>query len=140
VDAALLAGMHARVHADSRAMVDEFLGLQLRGCRNAGPLLHALRTILPVQGAALAPALLDGLEVLRCTDLRPLLSRVHQPVLVVGGQYDRITHPRAAEALARNLGNARYHEFACSAHAPFLSHADEFIALLREFIAASAAS
>ena len=140
VDAALLALMRARVHEDSQAMVDEFLELQLRGCRNALPLLHALRATLPMQGAASAPALLGGLEVLAHTDLRPLLSQVSQPALVVGGQYDRITHPRAAEALAHSLGTARYHEFARSAHAPFLSHADEFIALLREFIAASAAS
>jgi len=140
VDAALLAGMRARVHEDSQAMVDEFLELQLRGCRNAVPLLHSLRTTLPMQGAALAPALLSGLEVLTYTDLRPLLSQVHQPALVVGGQYDRITHPRAAEALAHSLSAARYHEFARSAHAPFLSHADEFTALLREFIAASVAS
>ena len=140
VDAALLALMRARVHEDSQAMVDEFLELQLRGCRNAVPLLHSLRTTLPMHGAALAPALLSTLEVLTYTDLRPLLSQVRQPALVVGGQYDRITHPRAAEALAHKLGSARYHEFARSAHAPFLSHADEFIALLREFIAASAAS
>ena len=140
VDAALLALMRARVHEDSQAMVDEFLELQLRGCRNAEPLLHSLRTALPMHGVALAPALLGGLEVLTYTDLRPLLSQVHQPALVVGGQYDRITHPRAAEALAHGLSNACYHEFARSAHAPFLSHADEFIALLRGFIAASAAS
>ncbi len=140
VDVALLAGMRARVHEDSQAMVDEFLELQLRGSRNAAPLLHFLRTALPMHGAALAPALLSGLEVLTHTDLRPLLSQVHQPALVVGGQYDRITHPRAAEALAHSLSNARYHEFARGAHAPFLSHADEFTALLREFIATSAAS
>jgi pimeloyl-[acyl-carrier protein] methyl ester esterase len=140
VDPALLAGMRARLQEDSQAMVDEFLELQLRGCRNAVPLLHALRSALPLQGVASAPALLSGLEVLTDTDLRPLLSQVHQPALVVGGQYDRITHPRAAEALAHSLSTARYHEFARSAHAPFLSHADEFIALLREFIAASAAS
>ena len=140
VDAALLALMRARVHEDSQAMVDEFLELQLRGCRNAVPLLHALRTTLPMHGAALAPALHSGLEVLTYTDLRPLLSQVNQPTLVVGGQYDRITHPRAAAALAHGLSNARYHEFARCAHAPFLSHADEFIVLLREFIAASTAS
>ena len=140
VDAALLTGMRARVHVDSQAMVDEFLELQLRGSRNAVPLLHSLRTTLRLHGVALAPALQSGLEVLAHTDLRPLLSQVPQPALVVGGQYDRITHPRAAEALAHSLNNARYHEFARSAHAPFLSHADEFTALLRDFIAASAAS
>ncbi len=140
VDAALLTGMRARVHEDSQAMVDDFLELQLRGCRNAQPLLHSLRTALRMHGAALPPALLNGLDLLTHTDLRPLLAQVHQPALVVGGQYDRITPPRAAEALARGLSAGRYHEFVRSAHAPFLSHADEFMALLREFIATSGAS
>lgn len=137
VDAALLDGMRARVDEDGQAMVDEFLELQLRGSRDAAPLLQALRTALRSHGAAQPSALWGGLEALARTDLRAQLAQVRQPALVVGGQYDRITHPRAAEALAQGLGAGRYREFARSAHAPFLSHAAEFTTLLREFIAAS---
>lgn len=79
-------------------------------------------------------ALARGLELLRDTDLRPLLPRVTLPTLVIAGQYDRVTLPAASHALADGLPNARYVEIRRAAHAPFLSHLAELSALLSDFL------
>jgi pimeloyl-[acyl-carrier protein] methyl ester esterase len=79
-------------------------------------------------------ALARDLELLRDTDLRPLLPRITLPALVIAGQYDRVTLPAASHALAERLPNARFVEIRRAAHAPFLSHLAELSALLSDFL------
>jgi pimeloyl-[acyl-carrier protein] methyl ester esterase len=140
VEGELLAQMRERLGRDLQGTLEDFLQLQLRGSRTAPLLLESLRAGLRTHGEPKPQALAAGLAALAQTDLRPLLAQVRQPVLVIGGQYDRVTAPAAAKALAAALPDGRYHEFARSAHAPFLSHAAEFLALLREFIGPRGAS
>jgi pimeloyl-[acyl-carrier protein] methyl ester esterase len=85
------------------------------------------------QGPLLA-ALARGLELLRDTDLRPLLPEITPPTLVIAGQYDRVTLPAASRALADSLPNSRYVEIRRAAHAPFLSHLPELSALIADFL------
>ena len=79
-------------------------------------------------------ALGRGLELLRDTDLRPLLGDITLPTLVIAGQYDRVTLPAASHALADALPNARYMEIRRAAHAPFLSHLPQLSTLLEDFL------
>jgi pimeloyl-[acyl-carrier protein] methyl ester esterase len=139
VDDALLVQMRTRLASDYAGTLRDFLELQLRGSRDAVALLHALRAALRTQGEAVPAALLVGLDALAHSDLRSLLPQIHQPLLAVGGQYDRITPPQGVAALADRVTGGRYHQFARAAHAPFLSHAAEFAALLREFVTGAAA-
>ena len=83
---------------------------------------------------AFLAALARGLELLRDTDLRPLLANVTLPTLVIAGQYDRVTMPAASHALADSLPNARYVEIRRAAHAPFLSHLPELSELISGFL------
>jgi len=53
---------------------------------------------------------------------------------VIGGQNDRITAPAASRALAQALPDAIYVEMRRAAHAPFLSHRAEFVALVDNFL------
>jgi pimeloyl-[acyl-carrier protein] methyl ester esterase len=79
-------------------------------------------------------ALVRGLELLRDSDLRPLLAHITVPTLVIAGQYDRVIHPAASHALADALPNAHYVEVRRAAHAPFLSHLPELSALISDFL------
>lgn len=131
----LLAHFAAHLRSDYRATVHDFLELQVRGSREAGAALAALQAALFAQGEAPAAVLQRSLEVLRQADLRAQLPAITTPALVIGGQYDRVTPPGAARALAAALPDARHHELARCGHAPFLTHEAEFAALLREFAA-----
>lgn len=132
---AVLAHFAKHLGSDYRATVHDFLELQVRGSREAGAALAALQAALFAQGEAPAAVLQRSLEVLRQADLRALLPAIAAPALVIGGQYDRVTPPGAARALAAALPDARHHELARCGHAPFLTHESEFAALLREFAA-----
>ncbi|MGA7537224.1 MAG: alpha/beta fold hydrolase [Steroidobacteraceae bacterium] len=126
------------LRTDYRRMVSDFLELQVRGSADGAVALAQLRTALfahgcEVPGPNLA-ALARDLELLRHTDLRPLLGRIPLPSLVVAGQYDRVTPPAASQALANALPSARYVEIRRAAHAPFLSHLAELTTLLADFL------
>ena len=140
VEAVVLAQMRERLESDYHGTLSDFLELQLRGSRQSAKLLTALRAALLSQGEAQPAALAAGLEWLAHTDLRDQLPAVSQPTLVISGQYDRVTTPGAGAALAAAMPAARHVEFARAAHAPFLSHPEEILATLREFLAANGAA
>lgn len=131
----LLARLSHRLHAEGERAVSEFLALQVRGSapRTAARVLARLRAAL-AHGAARPEALTNGLVRLRDGDLRPALSLVRVPALVIAGQRDRIIRPAASRALAAALPRARYVEVAGAAHAPFLSHPVQFARQLTGFL------
>jgi pimeloyl-[acyl-carrier protein] methyl ester esterase len=151
-----LAQQAASLRADYQRTVSDFLELQVRGSAEAAAALTQLRTALFAHGTQSVyntphrntgleqlaenpggrqlDALACGLELLRNSDLRPLLARITLPTLVIAGQYDRVTMPAASRALADALPNASYVEIRRAAHAPFLSHLPQLTALLMEFL------
>jgi pimeloyl-[acyl-carrier protein] methyl ester esterase len=135
--AARLDEQAAGLRVDYRRTVSDFLELQVRGSAGGAAALAQLRAALFEHADTPTPslaALTRGLQLLRETDLRPLLSRITRPALVIAGQYDRVTLPAASRALAQALPNARYVEIRRAAHAPFLSHLPELSALLADFL------
>lgn len=137
-----LTAQAAGLRTDYRRTVSDFLELQVRGSAAGAQALEQLRAALfahglQEQGNDAGPfraALARGLELLRDTDLRPLLPDVTLPALVIAGQYDRVTMPAASHALADSLPDARYMEIRRAAHAPFLSHLPELSELIADFL------
>jgi pimeloyl-[acyl-carrier protein] methyl ester esterase len=135
IAASVLAHFARHLGGEYRETVRDFLDLQVRGSREAPAALATLQAALFSHGEAAPVVLARALEVLRHADLRDRLGQVATPALVLAGQYDRVTPPGAARALAAALPRGRHHEFARCGHAPFLSHAAEFTAALRGFAA-----
>jgi pimeloyl-[acyl-carrier protein] methyl ester esterase len=123
-----------QLRTNYKRTVSEFLELQVRGSAASDKVLAELHASLFSHGEAHPKALVAGLNTLKNSDLRSMLSLVRAPALVIAGQYDRVTLPAASQALAHALPNARYVEFRRAAHAPFLSHAAEFSALVSAFL------
>jgi len=131
---AAITKLATQLRQDYRQTVSDFLELQVRGSVQGSGVLDQLRHALFVHGQAQPGALEAGLNTLATSDLRPTLSHVRAPTLVIGGQNDRITAPAASRALAEALPDARYVEMHRAAHAPFLSHKKEFAALVDQFL------
>lgn len=131
---ATIARLAAELRTDHRGTVSDFLELQARGSADAERVLERLRNALSDHGHAQPEALAAGLETLTNSDLRATLPYVRSPALVIAGQYDRITPPLASRALAKGLPDARYVELRRAAHAPFLSHGEQFALLVEKFL------
>jgi pimeloyl-[acyl-carrier protein] methyl ester esterase len=124
------------VDQDWRQTLSDFVWLQLRGSRNAVATQQRVEQALATHGAPHPGALRAGLELLGTVDLRARVSQVPQPALLLAGQNDRVTPPGATRWIAQSLRDARFAEIPRAGHASFVSHTDEFAALLRPFLAA----
>lgn len=118
---------------DFRRTVQDFLTLQSLGDADARAQVRALRPLLFAHGEPDPAVLAGGLEILRDTDLRPELSRIAAPALVVTGARDRLTPPPAAQALAAALAHGTVEVIPGVAHTPFLARPDLFAARVAEF-------
>ncbi len=122
------------LETDYAATVREFLGLQAKGDEHARATLRELRQKLLAGGEPRLEALRAGLGILRHADLRERLARVAIPTLVIAGEYDRMTPPGAARAIAAQIPGARLELIPRAGHAPFLSHPAEFCRAVTAFL------
>ena len=125
---------------DYRATLDRFVALEAFGSDHAKDELRELRAELFARGEPAARVLVDGLRILETTDQRPLLSRLRVPSLWIAGRRDRLVDPRAmrdAAALIEQAGRApaTFVQIEHAGHAPFLTHVDEVVAHLDDFLA-----
>ena len=129
-----LAEFAAALQQDYALTLRRFLALQVRGSDNERELLAALRSALFSRGEPDLGALQAGLDILRDCDLRSALPGIRQPALVVCGERDTLTPPQASHYLAAQLPDARLAIIKGAAHAPFLSHPDEFVVHVVSFL------
>lgn len=119
---------------DYRATLLRFLSLQARGGDAARAVVGQLRARMQAQAEPNPEVLAAGLELLRTVDLRDQVTRVRCPTLVVHGAYDTLCAPEAGAWLAEHLPNARLAVHERASHAPFLSHPEWFVAILKDFL------
>lgn len=129
----VLDGFAQALATDYAATLNRFLGLVARGAPDNG-VLRALRRALQSAPAPAAGALRAGLDILRSADLRVAAGGLLMPVLWLAGCRDTLVPVASLRALVEAQPQQRLHEFARAGHAPFVSHPDEFVAALREFL------
>lgn len=82
----------------------------------------------PIAAACRRAITLDAL------DLRPLLPTIRTPVLLIGGDRDRIVPPAAEAELERGLPDVRRIEFAACGHYPQYTHPGATAAAVAAFL------
>ncbi|MBK8161911.1 MAG: pimeloyl-ACP methyl ester esterase BioH [Gammaproteobacteria bacterium] len=127
----VLEGFATRLRADPAGTVRQFLALQVMGSEQERRTLARLRTLLSAAPPPHPAALEGGLGILRAASLLPLLDRITQPVTLIHGRRDTLIPWTAAQALQERLPQARLQILPGAAHAPFLSHADDFLRITR---------
>jgi pimeloyl-[acyl-carrier protein] methyl ester esterase len=127
--------MAERVIIDFHATVRDFLLWQVHGDEHARQALKVLRDKVQSGGEPKPEALRAGLDTLARVDLRSQLPSIEIPALIVSGERDRLAHPDAGRTLAKSLPHAQFHPMQRAAHAPFLSHGEEFCTEVERFLA-----
>ncbi|WP_293005648.1 pimeloyl-ACP methyl ester esterase BioH [Nitrosomonas sp.] len=113
--------------------INRFLTLQMSGDRDASKILSQLRKQIFQRAEPDASVLEKGLQILQQSDLRDLIAAIQQPVLLLHGENDVITHPAAADWMHQQLPQSQQVIFAHCGHAPFLSYPEQFVTCLNEF-------
>ena len=133
----------ASLESDYEGTLRRFLALQARGDEAAKAVLRELRDGLFARGRPAAEALRGGLEILAQTDLRGQFGQRgcpgwpgYPPTLLLHGDRDLLTPLPAAQWLAQHLPGAHLEVFHGAAHAPFLSHPNQFVATVKNYLTA----
>ncbi|QYZ66513.1 MAG: transporter [Gammaproteobacteria bacterium (ex Lamellibrachia satsuma)] len=122
---------------DHRKTLERFLALQVRGSDEARATLRALKIRLMEKPDPQPTALETGLSLLKNVDLREDLAALQMPTLWLYGERDTLVPAAAADLLPAILPQAEVHRISGAAHAPFLSHQDETLALIETFLESS---
>ncbi|CAK0741872.1 Pimeloyl-(acyl-carrier protein) methyl ester esterase [Gammaproteobacteria bacterium] len=120
----LLAEFGRGLKEDWRSTLSRFLALQTRP--GTSQIMRRLRTLMlafPPDPAALT----QGLTLLRETDLRPRLSRVTCPTMVLLGARDTLVPVEVSTNLAHLRPDWKICHLAEAGHLPFLTHQAEFL-------------
>jgi pimeloyl-ACP methyl ester carboxylesterase len=98
------------------------------------------RYFLDCSGSARIAAFAYQGLMLHGLDVRPLLSRVRQPVLLVCGDRDTVVPPAYEEVLLRGLPNAGRVVLEGSGHVPSYTHPEVLAEVVRQFLTPTACS
>lgn len=113
-----------------QSTVKRFLSLQMHGNENPRQLIRDLMQRLQVAGEPDAEALHFGLELLKKNDSRSLLASLDIPMkIILGGRDALVPHDLAKEIVHINP-EIQVESLATAAHAPFLSHTEQFLTML----------
>lgn len=139
MEAQTLARFGDELAASYKLTLQRFVTLQVQGSDRGRAALAGLREALFARSAPSRETLAAALALLAASDLRDEASAIEAPTLVITGRRDTLAPASAGAWLASAMRDARHVDLAGAAHAPFLSHGEEFLAAMRSFLDARTA-
>ena len=122
------------VNSDYKATILQFLTLQCMKADDARSTLKQLRASFDTRPTPTQTTLQRALHVLLESDLRADINSIRKPALLIHGDRDTLAPVQAAHWMMQQLPHGFLRVISGSAHAPFLSHPDQFIAALNQFL------
>ncbi|WON76758.1 pimeloyl-ACP methyl ester esterase BioH [Serratia sp. UGAL515B_01] len=129
----VLSGFQQLLSYDFHRTVERFLALQTLGTESARQDARLLKTVVLNQPIPSVDVLNGGLEMLRMVDQRQLLATLTMPVLRIYGYLDGLVPRKVATLLDELWPRSSSVVIAKAAHAPFISHPDEFASIINRF-------
>jgi len=114
--------------------LQRFLALQSRGGDGSRETIRLLRQRVEQNGLPRLQALRGGLRILEQQSCVELLPNLLCPSLIMHGRLDTLVPVQAAEAMVKRIPGAKLSIFERSAHAPFLTHREEFVQQVESFL------
>lgn len=130
----VLAGFNQMLAGDFMQTIERFLAIQAMGSEHARNDIRQLRHWLAERPAPQLAALEAGLGLLADVDLRDELVGLDLPWLRIYGRLDSLVPKAAIPLLDERYLASRSLVLEKASHAPFISHPEPFITLLRQFI------
>ncbi len=119
---------------DYKRTMIKFLTLQCMKAKNARDTIKQLRQGFDQKPAPTQQTLKQALQVLLQSDLREDSLNILKPTLLIHGDRDTLAPVQAAHWMMQHLPKGFLRVISGAAHAPFLSHSDQFIEALDQFL------
>ncbi|MDE9430366.1 pimeloyl-ACP methyl ester esterase BioH [Xenorhabdus bovienii] len=130
----VLRAFEHQLSEDFQKTVERFLALQTLGTDSARQDARLLKSVILNQPMPTVEVLNAGLETLRTDDLRAELAQLQLPFLRLYGYLDGLVPRKIAAQLDDEWPHTHSVIMRNAAHAPFISHPDEFVDAVMEFV------
>jgi pimeloyl-[acyl-carrier protein] methyl ester esterase len=130
----LLDAFAAQLNEDCQATLLRFLSLQVKNLSDYKTLLRTLKTAVLECAAPGNETLQGGLDILKHSDLRPVLSDISVPVSVILGSHDTLVPVNAGQNMQELTPRMTLNIIDKAGHVPFLSHPHEVLAIISRFM------
>jgi pimeloyl-[acyl-carrier protein] methyl ester esterase len=134
VDPANFSAFAESVNHDYKATILQFLTLQCMQADDRRSTIKQLRASFELKPTPTQTTLQRALCVLLEADLRAEIPNIRKPTLLIHGDRDTLAPVQAAHWMMQHLPMGYLRVMAGSAHAPFLSHTEQFIETLNQFL------
>ena len=131
----VLQGFQHQLSEDFQRTVERFLALQTLGTESARRDVRLLKAVVLEQPMPGVDVLNGGLEILRQADLREPLRALTLPFLRIYGRLDGLVPRKIVPELDEAWPQSTSVTLDKAAHAPFVSHPDDFTQVLLDFLA-----
>jgi pimeloyl-[acyl-carrier protein] methyl ester esterase len=122
------------VNHDYKHAILQFLTLQCMKASDSRSTIKQLRQIFETKPTPTQSTLNRALHILLDSDLREEIPNIRKPTLLIHGDRDTLAPVQAAHWMMQQLPIGYLRVIAGSAHAPFLSHSDQFVETLNQFL------
>ncbi len=134
VDPANFNAFAENVNHDYKHAILQFLTLQCMKSDDRRSTIKQLRQIFETKPTPTQSTLQRALHIFLESDLREEIPNIRKPTLLIHGDRDTITPVQAAHWMMQQLPSGFLRVISGAAHAPFLSHSDQFIETLNQFL------
>lgn len=130
LDESIVTGFANNLQKNYEATVKRFFALQFMGVKTDTQALNAFRESI-MQHPASLEALKEGMEILHSFNAGQ--QRIEQPCLWVLGRLDKLIPVQLKQGLEA-MGYEHIEVMPRAAHVPFVTHPEEFMMLVRDFV------
>jgi pimeloyl-[acyl-carrier protein] methyl ester esterase len=134
VDPANFSAFAESVNHDYKATILQFLTLQCMKSNDRRSTIKQLRAAFELKPTPTQTTLQRALRVLLESDLRDEIANIRKPTLLIHGDRDTLAPVQAAHWMMQQLPIGYLRVISGAAHAPFLSHSEQFIETLNQFL------
>jgi pimeloyl-[acyl-carrier protein] methyl ester esterase len=122
------------LQTNGQATLLRFLSLQINGLPEYKTVAKAIKSAVSQFPAPDQGTLMQGLQILKETDLRPALANLTIPVSAIFGSYDTLVPSEVAVKMQEILPTLQVNIIERAGHVPFLSHQQDLLAIIDRFM------
>ncbi|MBU2877505.1 MULTISPECIES: pimeloyl-ACP methyl ester esterase BioH [Aliiglaciecola] len=130
IKANVLQAFTRQLEQDFSKTLDRFMAIQAMGSESAKQDIKLIKSHIQQYPIPDDIALRAGLSILANTDLRAQVGGIKCPTFRLYGRLDSLVPAKAIPLIENSQLSDFTHVFPHASHAPFISHPDEFIAIL----------
>lgn len=130
----VLALFHQQLAEDTAKTISNFLKIQAMGSPNVRQDIKKIRDLVMQYEQPERQVLDDSLRLLETSNLTEQLQNISAPFLRLYGKLDGLVPKRVITLIDALAPNSQSHIFEQASHAPFISHQEEFLAILNKWL------